>query len=169
MRIELLPLNQINPIEFANSANHPQVSLFLRNSFPYPYTLDHAMSFITYSSQHDGCDYGLVYNGHCVGCIGVTFKNDIYNHNCEIGYWLSYDYWGLGIMSQVVKMMCDFLFDNFPIHKICAEVFAKNIASQHVLEKNHFMKEGYLKEHVFKNGDYHDIIFYSLRREQYGN
>ena len=167
MRIELKTLDEIDPCQLAYFANDKRVSQYLRNSFPYPYTLDHAISFITYSLQHHTLDYGIVVDDICVGCIGVTFHKDIYMKNCEIGYWLGYDYWNKGIMSKVIDKLCQYLFDEFSITKICAEVFAENISSAHVLEKNHFEKGGYLHQHIYKNERYYDLILYGLRKESY--
>lgn len=169
MKIELKSLADIDPCELANAANDSHIHQYLRNSFPYPYTLDHAMSFITHSLTNRAVDFGIVVNDICVGCVGVTFHKDIYMKNCDIGYWLNSHYWGLGIMSKVVHMLCRYLFDCYPITKICAEVYAENIASAQVLEHNHFVKEGYLKNHVFKDGKYHDLILYGLRENDYEN
>lgn len=169
MKIELKTLDEIDPYQLAYHANNPHIGEYLRNSFPYPYTLDHAMSFITFSLQHNAVDFGIVVNDICVGCIGITFHKDIYLKNCEIGYWLSPEYWGHGIMQKVLAMLSSFIFDNYTVTKICAEVFAENKASAHILENNGFEQEGYLKDHVFKDGQYHDIILYGLRKESYGN
>lgn len=166
MRIELKLLEDINPTQLAMHANDYQVGLYLRNSFPYPYTLDNALSFINYSTQHNDLNFGIEVDGVCVGCIGATFHNDIYAHNVEIGYWISSLYWGKGIITYVVKSMCDYLFVNYPIHKITAEVFSDNIGSCHVLEKNGFIREGYLKDNAYKNGKYYDLILYGLRRDE---
>lgn len=167
MKIELKTLDEIDPCQLAYYANHPLISQYLRNSFPYPYTLDHAMSFITYSLQHQNMDFGIVVDNVCVGCIGVTFHKDIYIKNCEIGYWLGYDYWNRGIMTKVIHMLCQYLFENFTVTKICAEVFAENQISAHALEKNQFTKEGYLYKHIYKDNCYHDLILYGLRKESY--
>ena len=83
---------------------------------------------------------------------------------CELGYWLNPAYANKGIMKQAVKLFCLYVFENYHIHKIYAEVFVENLASCHVLEANQFVKEGYLYEHAYKNFQYHDIIIYSLRR-----
>ncbi len=169
MKIELKTLDEIDPYQLAHQANNPHIGQYLRNSFPYPYTLDHAMKFISFSLQHQSLDFAIVVDNQCVGCVGVTFHKDIYLKNCEIGYWLGYDYWNLGIMNKVIAMLCPYLFENFTITKICAEVFAENQASAHILEKNGFEKEGYLKKHVYKNGKYYDLILYGLRKESYEN
>ena len=43
MKIELLSLDEIDPCQLAIHANDPLVNRYLKNSFPFPYTLDHAM------------------------------------------------------------------------------------------------------------------------------
>ena len=112
-------------------------------------------------------DFGIVVDGICIGCVGATFHKDVFIKNCEIGYWIGSQYWGLGITKRVVKMFCDYLFSHFTITKIYAEIYSENIASCHVLEANGFQKEGYLKKHVYKNNNYHDLIIYGLREEEY--
>jgi len=97
----------------------------------------------------------------------ISLDKDVFIKNCEIGYWIGSQYWGLGITKRVVKMFCDYLFSHFTITKIYAEIYSENIASCHVLEANGFQKEGYLKKHVYKNNNYHDLIIYGLREEEY--
>lgn len=167
MKIELLSLDEIDPYQLAIHANDPLVNRYLKNSFPFPYTLDHAMRFITHSLEHNALDFGIVVDGICIGCVGATFHKDVFIKNCEIGYWIGSQYWGLGITKRVVKMFCDYLFSHFTITKIYAEIYSENIASCHVLEANGFQKEGYLKKHVYKNNNYHDLIIYGLREEEY--
>ena len=167
MKIELLLLDEIDPCQLAIHANDPLVNRYLKNSFPFPYTLDHAMRFITHSLEHNALDFGIVVDGICIGCVGATFHKDVFIKNCEIGYWIGSQYWGLGITKRVVKMFCDYLFSHFTITKIYAEIYSENIASCHVLEANGFQKEGYLKKHVYKNNNYHDLIIYGLREEEY--
>ena len=69
-------------------------------------------------------------------------------------------------MKRSVQLFCQHIFQCYSIHKIYAEVFKDNIASCKVLEWNHFQEEGYLKEHAYKNFQYHDVIIYSLRRQR---
>lgn len=169
MIIELKSLDEIDPSQLAYHANDPLINQYLRNSFPYPYTLDNALSFINFSLEHHTTDFGIVVDGICVGGVGVTFQKDIYIKNCELGYWLGRDYWNRGIMSKVIQMICEYIFQNFTVTKICAEVFRENETSAHILIKNGFQEEGYLKEHAYKDNIFHDVILYGLRRNEYEN
>lgn len=167
MHIELRYLNEIDPHQFTYYANDKRVSRYLRNSFPDPYTLEHAYSFINHVIQNKTIDFGIVVDGVCIGCIGATLHQDIYQYNAEIGYWIGYDYWGQGIMYQVIALFKQYLFENFPIHKIFAEVFSDNQASIHVLKKNHFQQEAHLKEHIYKHNQFYDCEIYSCIRENF--
>ncbi|MFL6598262.1 MAG: hypothetical protein DME58_09520 [Verrucomicrobia bacterium] len=55
----------------------------------------------------------------------------------------------------------DFCFDNFPLRRISAEVFATNAASARVLEKAGFIFEGRLKNNVLKDGEVLDSLLYA--------
>ncbi len=169
MIIELKKLDEIDPTQLAYHANDPLVNKYLRNSFPYPYTLDNALSFISYAIEHNTVDFGITVDGVCVGGIGLTFSKSSEEKNCEIGYWLSSKYWNRGIMTHVIQIMCRYTFENFSVNKIYADVYAVNSPSSHVLLKNRFIQEGYLKDHVYKDNAYHDIVVYSLRRGDYDN
>ena len=83
MKIELLSLDEIDPCQLAIHANDPLVNRYLKNSFPFPYTLDHAMRFITHSLEHNALDFGIVVDGICIGCVGATFHKDVFIKNCK--------------------------------------------------------------------------------------
>lgn len=162
MKVELRPLNEIDPYQLAFHANDLKVSKYLSCSFPYPYTIDHALSFINYSLDNHQVGFGIVVDDICIGCIGVTFQRDIHIKNCELGYWIGSKYWNKGIMSYIIPMICQYVFENFHIHKIFAEVIDDNIASRHILEKCGFHQEGQLVQHIYKNHLYYDAILYGM-------
>jgi RimJ/RimL family protein N-acetyltransferase len=92
-------------------------------------------------------------DGEAVGGIGAQFKDDVFRQNAEIGYWLSEQYWGRGLMSKAVDMLVDHVFLQYPdIHRIYADLFAYNPASARVLQKCGFHLEAIHKNAVIKNG-----------------
>ena len=99
-----------------------------------------------------------------IGGIGLT-RNPFEPHICEIGYWLTPSYWGKKIMSNVVNAMVEFCWNcesNYVLSgivRIKAAVSIDNIASQKVLLKNNFAKEGTLsKAHCFRDGTLGDVV-----------
>jgi ribosomal-protein-alanine N-acetyltransferase len=80
----------------------------------------------------------------------------------EIGYLLHTDFQGKGMMTEALKAAIDYGFNQLKLHSIEAQVSPKNQPSQNILERNGFLKEGYLKEDFFAKGEFHDTILYSL-------
>jgi RimJ/RimL family protein N-acetyltransferase len=100
-------------------------------------------------------------DGAAVGGIGVHPGQDVHRHTATLGYWLGEEFWGHGIMTEAVSAVTNFSFDNFPLRRISAEVFANNPASARLLEKAGFVFEGRLKNHVVKEGQILDSLLYA--------
>lgn len=71
----------------------------------------------------------------------------------EIGYVLSKDYWGQGLMSEAAKCVVSFLFDEWKCDYILCGYFSFNNRSKRVGEKLGF-KPYYDKEVVRPSGNY---------------
>jgi RimJ/RimL family protein N-acetyltransferase len=63
--------------------------------------------------------------------------------------------------------MVDFLFLSNDIIRIQAEANPRNIASQKVLEKTGFIKEGIIRKSVFIQGMWRDGILYNILRDEW--
>jgi ribosomal-protein-alanine N-acetyltransferase len=84
------------------------------------------------------------------------------HYRAEIGYMISPEYWGKGLMQEAIEAVIDFGFTQLQLHSIEAHVDALNAASAGILEKNNFIREGYFKEDFFFAGKFRDTIIYSL-------
>lgn len=165
MNVTLRPYQLNDTMTIATLANNPAVSRYLHNDFPYPYPLETARKLVEHMltvSISERIEFVIDVDQQFAGAIGVTFSKDIYKTTATLGYWLGEPYWHQGIMQQVIKTFIPYIFTNLSIHKMVAEVFRANIASQKLLLKNGFLQEGVLKEHVYKYQQYHDIILYGL-------
>ncbi|OVA15508.1 GNAT domain [Macleaya cordata] len=81
----------------------------------------------------------------------------------ELGYTLSSQYWGQGIATMAVKMALSSVFVDFPqMERLQALVSSENKASQRVLEKAGFLKEGLMRKHIVIKGKTMDSISYSF-------
>ena len=72
-----------------------------------------------------------------------------------------------GYATEAAKLMIDFLFKNKYIERIETGVDVANVASQKVLERNGFRREGTLRHSYFVNGKFNDHYFYGLIREDW--
>ncbi len=84
----------------------------VRDSFPFPYKLEDAQTFIQNCiNQNPMVTFGIEYDGEIVGAIGFELQSDVYRLSAELGYWIGEPYWGKGIATQSVKSMVKFGFN----------------------------------------------------------
>jgi len=93
---------------------------------------------------------------------GGLFEISKESNKAEIGYGLLPEYWGNGIMSEVIKKIVDLGFLEMKLHKIYGVITPGNNASIRILEKLDFLKEGMLKDNEFAQNKYFDSAIYSL-------
>jgi RimJ/RimL family protein N-acetyltransferase len=146
----------------AKHANNRKVWLGVRDLFPHPYTIDDAHEFLQKKiAEQASTIFCIQIDGAAVGGIGVHSGQDVHRHTATLGYWLGEEFWGRGTITESVTAVTDFCFDNFPLCRISAEVFANNPASARVLEKAGFTFEGRLKSNVLKDGKLLDSLLYA--------
>lgn len=149
----------------AKHANNFKIARFLTNMFPNPYNRQDAINFINAVKEDDPVKiFAIEVNGEAVGSIGLTPQHDIHCKNAELGYWLSEDYWGKGIMPAAIRAMVEYGFCTFDIERIFARPFGTNPQSRRVLEKAGFQLEATFPKALFKNGEYIDELYYGIRR-----
>ncbi|MEG1254934.1 GNAT family protein [Clostridium sp.] len=85
-----------------------------------------------------------------------------------IGYVLSEDYWGKGIMSEVVEKVIKHLFEDQDTSIISIYHYPHNARSRRVIEKCGFKYEGTLRmASEIYDGSIYDDVCYSMTREDY--
>ena len=85
----------------------------------------------------------------------------------EIGYTLHPDYWGKGYMSEAMRKILNFGFQNLKLHSIEANINPKNTKSRNILTNVGFVKEAYFRENYFYNGKFLDSEIYSLLEKNF--
>ena len=146
----------------ARHANNRKVWIALRDLFPHPYTIEDAHTFLKSVINSEPVTlFCIEANDAAVGGIGIRIGADVHRQTAELGYWLSEEFWGRGIMTEAVAAFTDFCFENFQLRRIHAEPFANNPASARVLEKAGFAFEGRLKNNVLKDGKLLDSLLYA--------
>ena len=149
--IKLRPLSENDTSELAKLANNKNVSINLRDAFPFPYTLQNAKEFINIcKKQNPTTTFAIEWQGKYVGNIGLAIGSDVYRKSAEIGYFIGELYWNKGIASKSVKLITEYGFNVLKIIRIHTGVFEFNKASMKVLEKNGYLKEGIKKSDIQK-------------------
>lgn len=87
----------------------------------------------------------------------------------EIGYGVIPSERGRGYGTEAAVMIVDYLFLTKDMVRIQADADRANVASQRVLEKAGFTKEGVLRKVSFERGEWRDAVLYSLLRDEWKN
>jgi ribosomal-protein-alanine N-acetyltransferase len=146
----------------ATNANNRNVSLWLRDAFPHPYSIEDARNFLERSTtDQPRKNFCIEINRAAVGGIGVLLGEDIHRRTAEFGYWLGEEFWGRGVMSEAVPAFANYCFETFQLRRLYAKPFGNNPASARVLEKAGFVLEGRLRNNVIKDGKILDSLLYA--------
>ena len=108
-------------------------------------------------------------NNKVIGSIGV-YKDEKRSNPfcCMLGYVLNENYWGKGIMCEVLQGMITYIFKNTNINLISIYHFPNNFRSRRVIEKCGFKYEGILRKVTsMYDGSIQDNVCYSLTRVEY--
>ena len=147
-------------------ANNPNVSRYLRDSFPYPYTMADARSWLSYcvDIDHEETHFAIERDHEAIGGLGFTRFSGERQFTAEFGYWLGESFWNQGIMTAAVSAFVDWLWRETDLHRLQSGVFEPNAASRRVLEKCGFTYESTIRQDVCKNGSFLDTHMFARLR-----
>jgi RimJ/RimL family protein N-acetyltransferase len=106
-------------------------------------------------------------DGTKIGFIAHFFMLHPWGKMLEMDYALVPSERRKGYCTEAAKIMVDYLFLSKEIACIQATTDIGNVASQKVLEKAGFQKEGIERKRFFYNGEWRDIVLFSILREEW--
>ncbi|NYV66904.1 GNAT family N-acetyltransferase [Bacillus sp. Gen3] len=137
---------------------------------PYPYTLEDALTWIDHHLDHFNADKSYEFaitdkeTGRVYGAIALS-NNKKFN-NGELAYWIGEEFWGNGYATEAAQAILRFAFDEKKYHKVFARYFHSNQASGRVMQKLGMKKEGIFIDHVKKENQYVDLVYYGIINPQ---
>lgn len=90
-----------------------------------------------------------------MGIHGINWKDRVGTTGALIG---EKEYWDKGYGGKAKKLLLEYAFNILNLRKICSSVIEYNIRSFKYSLKCGYKEEGRLKKHIFRNGQYWDII-----------
>jgi RimJ/RimL family protein N-acetyltransferase len=148
-------------------ANNVKISGFMRDAFPFPYTIDDAANWLGVVNENTPKrSFAIANENEFIGAIGIEPCRDVNRYAGEIGYWIAEPFWGKGIATEAVKIFVKYIFNKYDLLKIFAHVFSSNQASTRVLEKAGFRLEGKLRNQIIKSGKVLDQLVYGILKEE---
>ena len=155
--------NDVNEV-FALRSN-PETMKYIPR--PLVKTTDDALEHIAMIDSkiinNEGINWAITYkdNPKLIGIIG-HYRIKAEHFRAEVGYMLLPEYNGKGIVSEAVKEVVKYGFNEMKLHSIEAIIDPENFGSEKVLQKCGFVKEAHLKENEFYEGRFLDTVIYSI-------
>ncbi|HAM88693.1 MAG: N-acetyltransferase GCN5 [Candidatus Falkowbacteria bacterium GW2011_GWC2_38_22] len=135
------------------------------SSLPSPYRIEDANNWIgkmieeRKKKEPQTIAYVIEYEKKMIGAIGL--HGIVFGHKAELGYWLSEEFWGKGVMSEAVTALVSYAFRRLRLRRIQAGTFVGNSGSEGVLKKCGFQHEGLIRNDVKKNNRFVDCNIFS--------
>lgn len=99
----------------------------------------------------------------------VLMHIQLAHHRAELGYELTPEWWGKGLIPEVAGQVVRYAFETMGLHSIEARIDPENIGSRRVLEKIGFVQEGYFRESYYEPAvdRYTDTAVFSLLKSDW--
>jgi len=96
------------------------------------------------------------------------FDLDWRNRCCEIGIFIGdKEYWGRGYGTQVMQLMLKYGFNTLNLNRVYLRVYESNPRGIKCYEKAGFRHEGRLRQAIFQDGRYIDLLMMSVIRSEW--
>lgn len=152
---------------FTNWASDPEVTKFL--TWPTHTSLEVSQwvcnDWVSHYNEPDYYQWAIVYNGQSIGSIAVVEHDDRVG-KAQIGYCIGRNWWHMGIVTEVLKAVMDFLFDEVGFDRIEARHDARNPHSGSVMKKCGMKFEGTLRQSDWNNQGVCDACWYALLKNE---
>jgi RimJ/RimL family protein N-acetyltransferase len=144
-------------------ADNPKVAATMRDRFPYPYTETDGRAWLDLATGPlSDTNWAIEVTGEAAGGIGLVPQDDINAGTAEVGYWLGETFWNRGIVTAALTAVTRHALTVLGYRRLFATVFAPNVASQRVLEKAGYRREGLLRRSAIKHGVVLDQMLYAV-------
>ena len=113
--------------ELAKVLSDKEILDNLRDGLPYPYTEQDGAAFISAmlaADERETFAFAVTVQDKAVGSIGVFRQGNVHRRTAELGYYIAKEYRGKGMMTEAVRQICTYVFDNSDILRIYAEPFS---------------------------------------------
>jgi RimJ/RimL family protein N-acetyltransferase len=105
--------------------------------------------------------------GTLIGGCSLNARNRPEYATAEIGYCFAAEVWGRGYGSEAVAALCQFGFREARLHRIFALIDPQNVASNRLVERVDFRREGHLRNDTLIRGEWRDSLVYALLAEEW--
>lgn len=169
IRTDKLLLRQIVDDDIQNifkGLSHPDVIKYYGVSFK---TLEETTEQMKFFADLEKNGTGIwwavcsIDDGTFFGAGGLNNVNQ-HHKKGEIGFWLQPNYWGRGVMSDAIPLICNYGFNDLGLHRIEGFVETENANCKRAMDKCGFTHEGTMRDCEIKDGRFISLDIYAIIR-----
>ena len=154
---ELIDENREHLGKFLDWVQHSTSS---QDSLNFIKSLDHSDLY------NEKLAFFVIHRDKIVGV--VDFREGRKSSNAlEIGYWLSKEHLGKGLMTKACAALIDYAFKNSDVNRIVINTDTRNYKSQAVPSRLGFTREGVGRDFGILKGEYYDVNVNSILRSEW--
>ncbi len=167
MRTENYLLKEIQPTDISNihkGLSDPEITRYYDVHFPtLEATTEQMEWYENLRNNETGIWWGIydILNEQFCGAAGFNGLNKMHR-KAEIGLWLIKDFWGRGILKEIMPRLFEYGFTKLDLNRIEGFVVSENLKCKKALEKIHFTLEGTMRECEIKNSEKINVDVYSI-------
>lgn len=131
---------------------------------------EHTLQYIQKIEQqhhnHETIVLGIFFDSELIGEIGMYE----WSHSLKlgkIGYWISHEFEGHGIMYKCFSRFIEFLFEKIGLNKLEIRYVPRNKRSARLPDLMGFKREGVLRQSFLLHGQLEDLIVSGLLRNEW--
>ncbi len=165
-RIRLRGAERADIPQFVDWLNDPEVRQYLLMNLPISRAEEEG--WFEHMLKGPAQEHVLVIEAHTDDgwkAIGNTSLMNInwVDRNAEVGIFIGEkDYWNRGYGRETMKLMLRHSFASLNLHRVYLRVFDHNLRGIKAYERAGFVFEGRLRHDIFREGQYHDVLIYSV-------
>ncbi len=100
----------------------------------------------------------------------ISLKDiDLKNKHAEYAISMRRCAWGNGNAKAASALLLEKAFNEYGLNRVFLTVLADNIRARKLYEKCGFIKEGILRKHLFRGGEFADWCLYGILADEFAN
>lgn len=144
--------------------NNEKAAYLLGGTF-HPYSKEDIEKWVAFHNSREDEVLLVIYDNDAqklIGHVGL-YKIDKTARKAEVGILIADDNSrGKGYGTKLINTIIRYGFDTLNLNKVTAEVLSENKASEKMFRKCGFVVDGCLRDDVFKNNRYYDVLSMSV-------
>ncbi|MEX0609947.1 MAG: GNAT family protein [Balneolaceae bacterium] len=167
-RFRLKEIQQSDIANIYKGLSDPEVTKHYAVKFPTIEATQEQMDwYANLRKKETGIWWGIYFKEGEEFCGAGGFNNlDKTHQKAEIGFWLLPQFWGRGIMEEVMPVLFKEGFESLHLNRIEGFVESDNHKCKRALTKLDFHYEGTMRECEIKNGEFIDLDIYAVLRKR---